>query len=190
MTTAILLVSVAVLLVLAVAGWAVAWWQSGVIARLTAARHVSSRPCGDPSPARPGTSLVSDREAAAHADAMHAVSEPFLPSGSHAQTWPRLTERTVPVKPTEDRAPWETRTAAQPVLSQELQDMRAEYIASRMREAEANGALTCEAMRKAMTGAPGRVPAPEPTNEQAPETEFGTAPQLEIAPELAERGAA
>lgn len=150
MTAVILLICVIVLAFLALTGWAVAWWQAGVIARLAEARHTGSRPRGVFPAVRPGTRLLTPAEAAAHADAMHEISAPYLP-GQHAQSWPRLTEQTVPVTETGDAPPWDTPTAAQPVLTQEMQDMRAEYIASRLREAEE---LTPEVMREAMTSAP------------------------------------
>jgi hypothetical protein len=165
---------------------AVSTWENyhllGEVQRLTEARHTDSRPRGDAPPARPGSRLLTTAEAAAHAGAMHAISEPYLPvpSGQHAQAWPCLTARTVPVTATDDAPPWDIPTSSFPVVDQAVQEEHAAFVRSQLPENEDDA--TQEDFDRALALLRERtVPElpPEPKWEQAPD---GPAPEYQRNP--------
>jgi hypothetical protein len=110
------------------------WWQASEIERQTHGAHTDSRPRGALPPARPGTRLLTPAEAAEHAGAMHEINKPYLPvpSGQHAQAWPCLTARTVPVTATDDAPPWDIPTSSFPVVDQAVQEEHAAFVRSQL----------------------------------------------------------
>lgn len=138
---ALLLAEFAIAAVFAVLSWRL----SGEVERLKS-RH-GKRAADDTPPARP-----------ARADTVPVpvvrtslIAPVPVPAGRHAQALPRrsASRADLPVHPVEtpDTAPWDTVTAQQAAVTCEDEEMRREYIASRLREA---GTLTPEVMREAM----------------------------------------
>lgn len=160
------------------------WRQDAEIARLRS-RHAKPRADAAAASVRPApadtepvpvvrTSLLS--APARHADAMHRISEPFMPElpvGRHAEAFPRYSNSRadLPVVPVEtgDAPPWDISTAQQDAVPGDVQAMRREYIAARFRERDrAALRITTGFMRKTVA-----------QSRELPV--YGEAPQLDVA---------
>lgn len=142
------------------------WWQSRQLDQLHGT-HASSRPRSVFPAARPGTTLLSPAQAAAHADAMHEISAPYVP----------VHDRTVQPRRTPDSPPWEDPGA---VAAEQLQQQRAAF-ARQVLGGVPDSATTGE-LQMVMAGLMDELGAMGPV--------YGQAPVAEVLKGEQERGAA